>query len=214
MMNSGCNKDTIDLPLLETVTKEGMLINRSAIDGCGFMIRLDDGEWLQPVVMDDKNFVFSDLTKVEVTYSLPDDAFATCADALPVHIHEIKTVGCHIIEAWPTLEGFVNHPLHSMDALYVDGTSLVMEGSLMGGCVNPAFALIRDGTCCDTTLTQPWNVHLFYNNMEDDCENLFHVKQCWSLYALQVAGADSVQFIIHYLLPDGPVQKPFTVFYN
>jgi hypothetical protein len=207
-----CNKDKEETAIFNG---QGVLIDNSNTAGCGFLIRLADGTWLDPVIVDDKSVIFSEGMQVAFKYHLLSEPEGLCPAGKPVRVTEITPAGCNIIEFWPSpLTGIVNEPLFLVDSFFIDGHLLKMHGAFLGGCKSHSFSMIRDGTCCDTTLTQPWDIYLFHNAQGDTCKNVYPVAYCWNLLNLTLPDTDSVRFVIHYLLPDGPRQTPFTWHYS
>jgi len=207
-----CSKDKEETAIFDA---KGVLIDKSKSEGCGFLIRLDDGTWLDPVIFDDKSFLFTEGMQVKLKYRLLKESDGKCPDGIPVMVVEMIPEGCNIIEFWPSpLTGFGNDPMFSMDSIVIDGHLLKMHGAFAGGGVIHSIRAVRDGTCCDTSLTQPWDIYLFHNAMGDTGSTVYPVSHCWNLLNLQLPDADSVQFVIHYLLPDGPRQTPFTWYYT
>jgi hypothetical protein len=206
---NSCDKDTIENDLLY---EKGIIISKSQ-SGCEFLIRLENNTLLEPVQVDDPFFVLNVGMQVEVSYLLPGNLAGACNDAVPAHIKKISNSGCNIAEFWPAVTGFASDPLHKLESLFVDGDALYFTGELIGGCVNHAFRLVRDGTCCDTSLTQPWEFYLFHNARNDQCSAKFSVQHCWNLTNLQLPDVDSVKFFVNYTLPDGPRKRFFTYHY-
>ena len=93
---TGEGDDTIEVPT-EEITKPscGTLAtvkDNSGLDGCKFLIILDDGKRLEPLVMEDKDFQFKDNQRIRLNYEQEREMMSVCMGGMGVKVTCIEEV--------------------------------------------------------------------------------------------------------------------------
>ena len=66
--------------------------DNSGLDGCGFIIILDSGQRLEPLVMEDKNFKFHDDQRIRLNYEQEREMMSVCMGGMGVKVTCIEEV--------------------------------------------------------------------------------------------------------------------------
>lgn len=84
-------KAPIDNPSRSCFTK-AVVKDMRDLDGCQFLLELDNGDKLMPIEVKDKDFKFENNQLVEIGYKEEKDAMTTCMAGTPVTLTCIKLV--------------------------------------------------------------------------------------------------------------------------
>lgn len=68
---------------------KGLVTDMTGLDGCGMMIKLDNGTTLQPVVLP-QGFILQKDKKVKLRYTILKDRMNTCMNGLVAQITSIS----------------------------------------------------------------------------------------------------------------------------
>lgn len=71
--------------------KTGVVIDRHNLDGCGFLIQLDNGTKLEPIEVTPE-FEFTEGQRIKVSYQHLEGVASTCMAGELVRITEIKSI--------------------------------------------------------------------------------------------------------------------------
>lgn len=66
--------------------------DNSGLDGCKFIIVLDDGKRLEPLVMEDKDFQFKDNQRIRLNYEQELEIMSICMGGMGVKVTCIEEV--------------------------------------------------------------------------------------------------------------------------
>jgi hypothetical protein len=83
----GATKDTT--PSCKTLAT---IKDNSGLDGCRFVIVLDDGKRLEPLAVEDKNFQFSDGQRIRLNYEQEREMMSVCMSGMGVRVTCIEKV--------------------------------------------------------------------------------------------------------------------------
>jgi PKD repeat protein len=114
-------------------TTKGTVFDKSGIDGCGFIIELDNGTVIQPVNII-PNIVLYDSMRVALNYYIDSTVATTCQYGLPVTIDCIRDLkpgqGCSVSFTYYPIYYVVN----TIDSMYYpnDNMTYVFNGSVEG----------------------------------------------------------------------------------
>lgn len=167
---------------------EGIVKDYTGLDGCGFIIELENGDKLEPVRIADSNFVFHDGQKVIFTYTELKDVGSFCMVGKIVQIESIREAECNGLT---TYSSKLPDDAFSVDTLEVINDCLELTVSYSGGCKNHIFQL----TVLPTM--GPLNTLMLCHEANDDlCEAWITRKVSFDLKELQSDGSHSVTFIL------------------
>ena len=93
---NGEGDDIIEVPNEETSKPScGTLAtvkDNTGLDGCGFLIVLDNGQRLEPLVMEDKTFKFKDGQRIRLNYEQELEMMSVCMGGMGVKVTCIEEV--------------------------------------------------------------------------------------------------------------------------
>ena len=201
----GCQKD--DNPISGEV--EGIVKDYTGLDGCGFIIELDNGEKLEPAEMVDTGFVLYDGQRVQVTYSGLKDVGSICMAGKIVRIETIEEIGCNEISTYSNPlpnDGFV------VNKVAIHGDCLRLNVSYGGGCEKHYFQLVVLPTM--KAAKGPLNVLALCHEANNDlCEAWITKDISFNLKKLQSSGSHSVTFILRLNFEGSGFSKELTYTY-
>ncbi len=167
---------------------EGTVKDYTGMDGCGFIIELENGDKLEPLQVADSNFVFHDGQKVIFTYTELKDVGSICMVGKMVRIESIHEADCNGLT---TYSSKLPTDTFHVDSLQIKNDCLELTVSYGGGCKNHYFQL----TILPTM--GPLNTLMLCHEANKDlCEAWITKKVSFSLKELQSPGTHSVTFIL------------------
>lgn len=86
------SEDIIEEKTTAKCATNGIVRNMAGLDGCGFLIELEDGRKVEPVVMEDKSFKFKDGQKIRFTYEQEREMMSVCMGGMTVRVTCIEVV--------------------------------------------------------------------------------------------------------------------------
>jgi hypothetical protein len=180
---------------------EGIVRDYTGLDGCGYIIEMDNGEKLEPVEMTDTSFHFYDGQHVEVWYTELTDVGSFCMAGKIVRIDSIRALGCDAMTDWSDklpADGF------QLDTAFLEGDCLVVKVHYGGGCRPHDFFLSLLPTMgALNTITLAHEAH------NDLCEAWISDRRSFDLIPLQSAGSHSVRFILTLNFERSACQQEF-----
>ncbi len=167
---------------------EGIVKDYTGLDGCGFIIELENGDKLEPAQVLDSNFVFYDGQKVIFTYTELKDVGSICMVGKIVKIETIREAEC---KGLTTYSSKLPNDAFTVDSLQIINDCLELTVSYGGGCKNHYFQLTNLPTM------GPLNTLMLCHEANNDlCEAWITRKVSFDLKELQSAGTHSVTFIL------------------
>lgn len=185
----GCQKEE---PVISDEL-QGTVKDYTGLDGCGFIIELDNGEKLEPAEIVDTAFVLYDGQRVLVTFSELKDMGSICMVGKIVRIETIEEMGCNALTSYSNNlpnDGFV------VNKVAIHGDCLRLNVSYGGGCEKHYFQLVILPTMKAASLG-PLNVLALCHEANDDlCEAWITKDISFNLKELQNPGGHSVTFLL------------------
>lgn len=167
---------------------EGIVKDYTGLDGCGFIIELENGDKLEPAQVLDSNFVFYDGQKVIFTYTELKDVGSICMVGKIVRIESIREADCNGLT---TYSSKLPNDVFTVDSLQIKDDCLELTLSYSGGCKSHIFQL----TILPTM--GPLNtLSLCHEANNDLCEAWITEKINFDLKELQTPGTHSVAFVL------------------
>jgi len=188
----------------------GTVKDYTGLDGCGFIIELDNGDKLEPAEIVDTGFIFYDGQRVLVTYTELGGWGSYCMVGKIVRIETIQEIGCNEISTYSNSlpnDGFV------VNDLTINGDCLELNVSYGGGCKPHYFQLVVLPTMKSKPLG-PLNVLALCHEANDDlCEAWITKDISFNLRQLQNTGIHSVTFMLRLNFEGSDYSKELTYTY-
>ncbi len=171
----------------------GTIVNYAGLDGCGLVIKLDNGEVLEPVKLPE-DYKLKEGMEVELDYEVVSQA-SICMAGATVEIKCIKDISCLPIVD-PTFL-----PVQFTDGVYIksariSGDCLEIDFSYGGGCGEHEFRLEKMPIFCGTPPLPPTVLTLTHNAHGDMCQALLSKSLSFDLRSLQHPDSSSVGFFL------------------
>ena len=197
LLGSACDK--MD-PLNQNVGEFGIVKDYTGLDGCGFIIELDNGNKLEPVSLEDTAFVFKDGERVYVEYTPLQDYGSICMVGITAHIDSIIGLDCAPI----TQVGYdFSYDTLPDDMLVVHSAQIVEDCLYLtvkysGGCKDHSFDLYLLRSWCATPPVPPPTLLIGHDAKGDMCEAYITETLSFDLTPLRDPDTSSAEF---YLRP-------------
>ncbi len=197
----GCDKNIPPEP----DPNAGIVRDYSGQDGCEWVILMNSGEELVPVVMTDTSFHFYDGQHVEVWYTELDSVVTACMAGKAVRIDSIRNATCQGLKKWSKK---LPKDDFGVDSVFIYDDCLVVRVNYGGGCKHHDFFLSLLPTMGPlNTLT------LSHDSHGDLCEAFIHEPRAFDITSLQSPGSHSVTFILTLNIPGSAYRKEITYHY-
>jgi hypothetical protein len=188
----------------------GTVYDYTGLDGCGFVIKTDDGETLE-VVEVVPNFVLKDNQRVKFSYT--DLQLASiCMVGKTVRIDCIMEAGCTPVIQDIFNREFEDDPVYASE-VFIDGDCLEIKVSYSGGCEDHEFNLIENVLRCATPpIDLRKHLWLSHDSKGDMCEALITETLSYDLSTLQDPTKNSVDIVLDVNTNNG--KKTFNFVYK
>jgi hypothetical protein len=207
---SGCQKKTENpavVPKSENLL--GTIKDYTGLDGCGYVIELDNGEVLEPVIVVDTSFQFIDGKKVALVYTEIDALASICMVGKIVRIDWIAYLNCEeIYQDFNSLSDFVDDGI-MVDSVFIKEDCIYLNLEYEGGC-----GLIYGGVrlCAyilalvqaerSSSATSEIQLRLFHNKNDDTCEALIKEQVQFDLMGIQLDLTNELKIVFTATLGD------------
>lgn len=162
---------TDDTASMKNNKHNGTVVDYTGLDGCGFVIELDNGEKLEPAKYP-QHFQFYDGQRVALNYAERRDLMSTCMVGKIVEITQIENIGCPLYSVMPfdqTIDELPSDPL-IIQSMEVENGCLKVKLGYSGGCEKHYLNLVQMPLFCATPpLPQPV-FYLVHDSNGDTCE--------------------------------------------
>lgn len=164
----------------------GVVRDYTGLDGCGWVIELEDGKKLEPAIVL-PNIQFYDGQEVTVWYEELEGMSSTCMAGQIAKIYKIQSESCASFVTLP-LDGLLeDYPTDeiNIDTAYIEGNNLHISIGHSGGCEEHTYQLLMFPiTCATPPLPKPvfW---LSHNANGDMCEAYLRDTLCFNISALR-----------------------------
>jgi hypothetical protein len=169
----------------------GVVIDYTGLDGCSYIVELDNGEKLDPVSLIDSTFQFIDGRRVALRYTVLTEQASNCMVGKMVSLDWIAYINCTDIIKDSIISIFPDDPL-IINSAEVNHDCLDISLSYGGGCAEHVIQLVW---LISPTLGDP-ELRLFHESNNDPCEAYITELISFDLIPLQVADASSVTFTL------------------
>jgi hypothetical protein len=194
---------------------DGTVVDYSGLDGCGFIIELDNGDKLEPVQIADTGFVFYDGQRVRISFTLLDEMASICMVGKIVRIETIREIACIGIQDLPLDFIWDDLPdaVFDLKSAKLNGDCLELDISYSGGCEIHHFTTYLLPVFCGTPPIPPPTIVLCHEDNEDLCEAYISEKLFIDLTSLRVPDKDMVEFQLILNYNGSDYQKSFNYYY-
>ncbi len=171
----------------------GTVHDYTGLDGCGFIIELDNGEKLEPAVIEDESFELEDGQRVSLSYE-PIEAASFCMVGKVVKITCITDISCEsmlIAEDNPSAD-YPDDPF-TIKSAKVNGDCFEVTVGYSGGCEEHELKLVNFKP--KTTQAEvSADLRLTHNSFGDMCEAYITRTVAFDLTPLRIPGQELVKF--------------------
>jgi hypothetical protein len=169
-----CDNEKSDSQLIKQYAcdETGVVRDYSGLDGCGYVIELNNGQILEPVFIDDTTFVFEDGKKISLSYYEETGLASICMAGKMVHITCISEINNKSLQDFGLFFNPENYPQDpfNVNSVKVIGDSIHLSVSYSGGCMYHEFTLGVVWPECGTPPVPPPLLYLCHNGNDDPCE--------------------------------------------
>lgn len=176
------------LDKLEGVISEvsGTVRDYTGLDGCGWVIELENGNKLEPAVVL-PNIQFYDGQELTLWYKEMEGMSSTCMAGTIAKIYKIESESCPSYITLPLDGALEDYPTDNilMDTAYIQDNTLYVSVSHSGGCTEHTYQLLMFPiTCATPPLPKPvfWLSHDAHGDM---CEAFIRDTLCFNISALR-----------------------------
>ena len=172
----------------------GTVMDYTGLDGCGFVIELDNGEKLEPAQVVPE-YTFVDGRRVKLSYTPLDGMGSICMVGTIVRIDYIENIGCTPLTRLDTGDDaseFVRDPFE-VNQVEINGNCLKINVSYSGGCAEHEFKLLWYPNRCGTP---PEMLELVHNANGDLCEAYPSETVSFDLSQLCNGNKNNVEFTL------------------
>jgi hypothetical protein len=173
----------------------GVVVDYSDLDGCGLIIELDNGDKINPIIINTPNLDLEDGQNVEISYEAIDTIATACMVGINaiVTFHNISDCDSilfdHTYDTLPRDEFVINYAKIEDDCLEINV-------SYSGGCKDHEFILAKIDPWCGTPPIPPTTLELRHNANNDMCEAYLTNSVFFNLIPLQMQDSTSTQIIL------------------
>ncbi len=164
----------------------GVVMDYTGLDGCGWIIILENGDKLEPIEVL-PNVQFYDGQEVIIWYKEIDGVSSACMVGETVKIYKVESETCPsytTISLYGSLDDYANDALE-MDTAYIEDNTLYISIRHSGGCTDHVYKLLMYPiTCATPPLPKPifW---LSHDAKGDLCETYLENIVCFDLSTLK-----------------------------
>lgn len=191
---------------IQSLNYKGVVKDYSDLDGCGFIIELENGDKINPVIINNSNIELIDGENVEISYELID----TIADICMVGQNAIVTFhdknDCDSIRFSYFIDDVPNDTLAVNYAKIVDDC-LEINVSYSGGCEDHDLYLYKVEPWCGTPPLPPTTLQLLHDANNDMCEAYLTHSVFFDLTTIQIEDSASMKIILMTNLNDNYSQE-------
>lgn len=195
-----CSEKDEDTNLL-TDSFSGVVKDFSSLDGCGLLIELDNGEIINPVIINNSNITLEANQAVEITYKEVDSIETDCMKGINAIVTILDINECenilfnHVYDTLPNDDFEINYAKINEDCLEIN----ISHG---GGCENHEYILAKIDPWCGTPPLPPTTLELRHNANNDMCEAYLTHSVLFDLTSIQNPDSTSLQIILKTNIDD------------
>lgn len=201
---------TDDTSELDKTGYMGTVVNYTGLDGCGYVIELDNGKKLEPAEYPE-HFQFYDGQRVSLTYKVRNDLMSTCMVGEIVEITEIENTGCPLYSVMPfgqKIDELPSDPL-IIQSITLENGCLKIKLGYSGGCEKHELDMVQMPLLCATPpLPQPI-FYLVHDSNGDRCEAFITEELTFDLKPLKNHYPNGTKFTV--MTPDNSYSKEFQI---
>jgi hypothetical protein len=174
----------------------GTVVDYTGLDGCGFIIELDNGKKLEPVKLPE-GFQLYDGQRVSLDY-VKLDAVSICMVGETVEVTNIENIGCTSYAVLPfdaTIESLPSDELFVQNVEVVDGCLKIIV-KYSGGCKEHEIDLVQMPLLCATPPLPRPVFYLTHDDNGDLCEALPREELSFDLKPLKTQYPEGTDFIL------------------
>ncbi|MBN1187350.1 MAG: NigD-like N-terminal domain-containing protein [Bacteroidales bacterium] len=191
-----CDKEDKNDKEKITLTANGTIIDLTDLDGCGYVIQLDDGTYLEPKNLDTCSSIIKNNQRVYFSYEIIPKAESTCMIGEVVNIVYIEEISCQSLLLWDDPGGFAYpdqfpHDDFYLDTTYIIGDCLFFVVGYSGGCKTHEFTL---GRIAVSSLYNDFA--LTHDSNGDACEAYIMDTISFDLTPLQITNQNEIEINI------------------
>ena len=201
---------TDDTAAMKGNENTGTVVDYTGLDGCGFIIELDNGEKLEPAVYPE-GFQFYDCQRVVVEYEVMSDAASICMVGDIVEITSIQNLGCppYAIMAFDQkIDELPSDQLIINDVTIEDGCIYINLG-YSGGCKEHEIELVQMPLFCGTPPIPDPMFYLTHDANGDLCEAFITEELQYDLKPLKNQYPEGTKLTI--MTPDRAYSKELEI---
>ena len=191
-----CDKEDKNDKDKDTITANGTIIDLVNLDGCHYVIRLDDGTYLEPINMDSFSSILRNNQRVHFSYEKIPESASVCMLGEIVKIIWIEEINCQSLLLWDNASAFeypiqYPHDEFELDTAYITGDCIFFEVSYSGGCETHDFTLGR------IAVSSIYNdFALTHDGHDDACDAIIRDTVCFDLTPLQLTDQTDIELHI------------------
>lgn len=193
---------------IQTKTATGIIKDYSDIDGCSYIIELENGEKINPIIINNSNIELHDGDNVEITYEIIDSIADVCmaGQTAIVTFHNMNDCDEIILEPVFYYDTIPRDTFAINYAKIVDDC-IEINVSYSGGCEEHNFYLTKIEPWCGTPPIPPTMLQLWHNANGDMCEAYLTNSVFFDLTSIQYADSSSMEIILLTNLNDNYSQQ-------
>ena len=180
---------------IQTTYHSGVLKDYSEIDGCGYIIELENGDLINPVIINNSNIELSDGETVEISYEIIDTMFTTCQVGQNAVVTFYNQNECDDILFMQEYDPFPRDTFEINYAKIIENC-IEINVSYGGGCENHQFYLAKIEPSCGTPPLPPTTLELRHNANNDYCEAYLTHSIFFDLEPIQIGDSTKMQLIL------------------
>ena len=169
-LTSFCDKEDKNDKEQNKLTATGTIIDISNVDGCGYVIQLDDGTYLEPDNLETFSTIIKNNQRVHLCYEKIPKKASICMLGEVVSIVWIEEIECQSLLQWNDPGSIIYpeqypHDDFNFDTAYIIGDCLFFVVGYSGGCETHEFTF---GQILVSSLYNDYA--LTHDSKDDGCE--------------------------------------------
>jgi putative nigrescin immunity protein NigD len=180
---------------IQTVYYSGIVKDYSDLDGCGYIIELENGEKINPVIINNSNIDLLDGENVDIVYEIIDTIATTCMVGQNAVVTFLNQNECDDILFMQEYDPIPRDTFEVNFAKIVENC-IEINVSYGGGCEDHQFYLAKIEPWCGTPPVPPTTLELRHNANNDYCEAYLTHSVFFDLTPLQATDSTKLQLIL------------------
>jgi len=173
----------------------GVVKDYSELDGCGYIIELENGDKINPVIINNANIELQEGDSVEIIYEIIDSIASICMIGENAVVTFLNLNECDDILNMVDYDPFPRDTFE-INFARIENDCIEINVSYSGGCEDHNFYLAKIDPWCGTPPIPPTTLELRHNANNDMCEAYLTNSVFFDLTPLRLNDSVKMQIIL------------------